>query len=169
MHSTELDELDREILMILQHGIPIESRPYQKIAEMIGPEVTEDEVIRHIERMKNKNYIRRMSGFFESRKLGYQSMLVAVKPKEHCFEQAVEFINRFPGVTHNYERSHEYSIWFTLIAINDATLQRILDWIEECGYVESMMRFEMAQRYKINVTFDVKHGKGEKKHGESCH
>lgn len=155
----ELDAIDRQILMILQRGIAIESRPYQAMAEEIGG-VSEDEVIARIARMKENNIIRRMSGFFDSRRLGYQSMLVAVKPKPGAFDDAVAFINQFPGITHNYERSHEYSIWFTIIAINRPTLDWILDRIEACGAVEGMMRFEMTQRYKIDVTFDVAQQEG---------
>lgn len=155
----ELDAIDRQILMILQRGIAIESRPYQAMAEEIGG-VSEDEVIARIARMKENNIIRRMSGFFDSRRLGYQSMLVAVKPQPGAFEDAVAFINQFPGITHNYERSHEYSIWFTIIAINRPTLDWILDRIEACGAVDGMMRFEMTQRYKIDVTFDVAQQEG---------
>lgn len=155
----ELDAIDRQILMILQRGIAIESRPYQAMAEEIGG-VSEDEVIARIARMKENNIIRRMSGFFDSRRLGYQSMLVAVKPQPGAFDDAVAFINQFPGITHNYERSHEYSIWFTIIAINRPTLDWILDRIEACGAVEGMMRFEMTQRYKIDVTFDVAQQEG---------
>lgn len=150
----ELDAIDRQILMILQRGIAIESRPYQAMAEEIGG-VSEDEVIARIARLKESQIIRRMSGFFDSRRLGYQSMLVAVKPKPGAFDDAVAFINQFPGITHNYERSHAYSIWFTIIAINRPTLDWILDRIEACGAVDGMMRFEMTQRFKIDVTFDV--------------
>ena len=155
----ELDAIDRQILMILQRGIAIESRPYQAMAEEIGG-VSEDEVIARIARMKENNIIRRMSGFFDSRCLGYQSMLVAVKPQPGAFDDAVTFINQFSGITHNYERSHEYSIWFTIIAINRPTLDWILDRIEACGAVDGMMRFEMTQRYKIDVTFDVAQQEG---------
>ena len=150
----EMDRIDREILMILQRGIAIESRPYQAMAEEIGG-VSEDEVIARIARMKEENIIRRMSGFFDSRRLGYDSMLVAVKPEPDAFDEAVAFINQFPGITHNYERSHDYSIWFTLIAINRPTRDWILDRIEACDAVQRMMRFEMSQRFKIDVTFDV--------------
>lgn len=155
----ELDAIDRQILMILQRGIAIESRPYQAMAEEIGG-VSEDEVIARIARLKENNIIRRMSGFFDSRRLGYQSMLVAVKPKPGAFDDAVAFINQFPGITHNYERSHAYSIWFTIIAINRPTLDWILDRIEACGAVDGMMRFEMTQRFKIDVTFDVAQQEG---------
>ena len=162
----ELDAIDRKILMILQRGIAITARPYQAMADEIGGEVTESDVIYRIDRMKKENIIRRMSGFFDSRMLGYQSMLVAVKPKAADFDEAVAFINQYPGVTHNYERSHEYSIWFTIIAINQPTLDMILDQIEACGYVQDMMRFEMSERFKIDVTFDVEK-EGGLDHGQS--
>ena len=164
----ELDAIDRKILMILQRGIAIMARPYQAMADEIGGEVTESDVIYRIDRMKKENIIRRMSGFFDSRMLGYQSMLVAVKPKAGDFDEAVAFINQYPGVTHNYERSHEYSIGFTIIAINQPTLDMILDQIEACGYVQDMMRFEMSERFKIDVTFDVEK-EGGLDHGQSGH
>lgn len=161
-----LTELDRAILMILQRGIPVCNRPYQAMAEEIGG-VSEEAVIESIGRMKEENIIRRMSGFFDSRKLGYKSMLVAVKPKAGCFDDAVEVINAYTGITHNYERNHDFSIWFTLIAINQSTVNMILDQIEASGFVQEMLRFEMSERYKIDVTFDVRGQKGGHPHGES--
>lgn len=153
----ELDPIDRQILMILQRGIAIESRPYQAMADEIGG-ISEEDVIRRIARLKETEIIRRMSGFFDSRRLGYQSVLVAVQPEPGLFDDAVRAINRYPGVTHNYERDHAYSIWFTLIAINRPTLEHILDEIESEPSVAAMMRFAMSQRYKIDVTFDVAEG-----------
>lgn len=153
----ELDPIDRQILMILQRGIAIESRPYQAMADEIGG-TSEEDVIRRIARLKETEIIRRMSGFFDSRRLGYQSVLVAVQPEPGRFDDAVRAINRYPGVTHNYERDHAYSIWFTLIAINQPTLEHILDEIEAEPSVAAMMRFAMSQRYKIDVTFDVAEG-----------
>lgn len=153
----ELDPIDRQILMILQRGIAIESRPYQAMADEIGG-ISEEDVIRRIARLKEEHIIRRMSGFFDSRRLGYQSVLVAVQPEPGRFDEAVRAINRYPGVTHNYERDHAYSIWFTLIAINQPTLEHILDEIEAEPSVAAMMCFAMSQRYKIDVTFDVAEG-----------
>lgn len=153
----ELDPIDRQILMILQRGIAIASRPYQAMADEIGG-ISEEDVIRRIARLKETEIIRRMSGFFDSRRLGYQSVLVAVQPEPGRFDDAVRAINRYPGVTHNYERDHAYSIWFTLITINQPTLEHILDEIEAEPSVAAMMRFAMSQRYKIDVTFDVAEG-----------
>lgn len=152
-----LDDLDRRILMILQRGIPIASRPYAVMAEEIGG-VTEEEVIHRIARLKTENIIRRMSGFFNSHALGYKSSLIAVRPTPGYFDEAVQVINRYPGVTHNYERNHDYAIWFTLIAINRPTMEKILDDIQASPYVDRMLRFEMNRRYKIDVTFALEQG-----------
>lgn len=152
-----LDEKDKEILMYLQKGIPIIAKPYQKMADDIG-ELTEDEVISRIKRLKADNIIRRMSGFFNSNQLGYVSTLVAVKPKAEKFDKAITLINSFTGITHNYLREHEYSIWFTLIAINQKTMESILNQIKNDDSIESLLPFGMKKRYKIDVTFDVKRG-----------
>lgn len=151
----ELDSIDRAILMELQKGIPITSRPYADMAETVGHEVTEDEVIRRIDRLKKENIIRRMSGFFNSPALGYKSTLVGLRPKEGRYAEAAEVVNAFPGVTHNYERDHYLNMWFTLIAINKPTLDHILAQIKSHDSVEEMLAFDMSKRYKIDVTFDL--------------
>lgn len=149
-----LDELDKAILMHLQKGIPLTQKPYQTMAEALG--TTEDEVIGRIQKLKDDNIIRRMSGFFNSQNLGYVSTLVAVKAKEGHFDEAVALINSYTGITHNYLRAHEYNVWFTLIAINKKTMDYILETIKNSPYVESLLPFDMKKRYKIDVTFDVR-------------
>lgn len=151
----QLDELDKAILMRLQKGIPIDSKPYLKMAEEIG-NTSESEVIARIQKLKEDNIIRRMSGFFNSQNLGYVSTLVAVKPKEAYFDEAISLINSYTGITHNYLRAHEYNVWFTLIAINQKTMAHILETIKNSPYVESLIPFDMKKRYKIDVTFDVR-------------
>ena len=61
----KIDETDKRILMILQRGIPIVSRPYLAMAKELC-DIDEDEVIRRIGSLKEENIIRRMSGFFNS-------------------------------------------------------------------------------------------------------
>lgn len=149
-----IDQTDKAILMILQRGIPITGRPYQDMAEEIGG-ITENEVIERIAILKKEQIIRRMSGFFNSRKLGYVSVLCAISVPEDKVEEVAKMVNSYPGVTHNYLRKHRYNMWFTLIAINDAEMQRILDTIEADENVEKVLRLFTNHRFKIDVTFDL--------------
>ena len=150
----QLDAIDKAILMILQRGIPITTRPYLAMAEEIG-NISEQEVIERIAVLKEENIIRRMSGFFNSGKLGYVSALCAIKVPPEKLDEAAAVVNRYPGVTHNYMREHEYNMWFTLIARDVKTRERILDEIEAAPCVEKVLRLYTNRRYKINVTFDL--------------
>ena len=150
----KIDEVDKRILMILQRGIPITSRPYLAMAEELG-DVSEDEVIRRIDVLKRENIIRRMSGFFNSRKLGYVSVLCAIEVEPDKIDDVAELINKFPGITHNYLRENKYNMWFTVIAINQETLDKIVDIIDEHPAVKRVLRFYTGHRFKIDVTFDL--------------
>jgi len=150
----KIDEMDKRILMILQRGIPITSRPYLAMAEELG-NISEDEVISRIDVLKKENIIRRMSGFFNSRKLGYVSVLCAIEVEETKIDEVSELINKFPGITHNYLRQNKYNMWFTVIAIDQETLDKIVDIIDAHPAVKRVMRFYTGHRFKIDVTFDL--------------
>ena len=59
---------------------------------------------------------------FDTRALGYQSMLVAAKvDPEHPWRPA-KIVNAHPGVSHNYLRNHEFNMWFTIAVEPDSEL-----------------------------------------------
>ena len=103
-----LDELDRLILNEIQSNLPIEPRPYQVLAEKL--KCSEEEVLRRVQEMKDRDLIRRIGANCNSRKLGYTSTLCAAKVPSHLLERFVEVVNSYTGVTHNYRREHEYNI-----------------------------------------------------------
>lgn len=150
----QIDEVDKKILMCLQQGIPFCSRPYQKMAEEIG-DIKEQEVLERIAVLKKENIIRRMSGFFNSRKLGYTSVLCAIQVPKTQIEEIAVFLQRFPGITHNYLRNHTYNMWFTLISGSEQELETILGLIEQNPKVKKLLRFYSNKRFKIDVTFDL--------------
>lgn len=150
----QIDEIDKKILMCLQRGIPFCSRPYQKMAEEIGG-VGEQEVLERIAVLKQENIIRRMSGFFNSRKLGYTSVLCAIQVPKEQIEETAALLHRFPGITHNYLRNHTYNMWFTLISGSKQELETILGLIEQDPKVKKILRFYSDKRFKIDVTFDL--------------
>lgn len=151
----ELAEMDKKILMLLQKGLPFCRRPYAELALQIGEGVTETEVIERISRLKRDSIIRRMSGFFNSQKLGYAPVLCAIKVAEENIVQVARVINQFPGITHNYERDYEYNMWFTLLAVSEAEAHNILTQIENLPEVESLLKFYAKKRFKLNVTFKL--------------
>ena len=148
-----LDELDRIILNEIQSNLPIAPRPYQMLAEKL--KCSEEEIIRRVQKMKDREVIRRIGANCNSRKLGYTSTLCAAKVPLDLMERFIEVVNSYTGVTHNYRREHEYNIWFTLIAPSTEAIKRILGEISQRTGVEEVISLPAERLFKIQVDFEV--------------
>ena len=49
-------------------------------------------------------------------------MLVAAKVDAENPQRAAKIINSHPGVSHNYLRTHEFNLWFTIATPPDSEL-----------------------------------------------
>jgi len=148
-----LDDMDRMILNEIQSNLPIEPRPYQVLAEKL--QCSEEEVLRRVQDMKDRDVIRRIGANCNSRMLGYTSTLCAAKVPSQLMAQFVEVVNGYSGVTHNYRREHTYNIWFTLIAPSKEEIKRILSEISERTGVEEIISLPAERLFKIQVDFEV--------------
>lgn len=151
-NSVELDELDRRILDIIQGEFPLISKPYARLGSMLG--VKADTVFERVERMRENGVIRRLGANFQSGKLGCVSTLCAARVKPEELEMFVKRVNAEIGVTHNYERDHEWNIWFTLIAPDKGTAEKILSSIESDTGVK-ILNLPATCMYKIRVDFPM--------------
>ena len=115
-----LDDLDRRLLNLMQGSFPIAPRPYQHVAALA--QVPEAEVLARVERLLAKRIIRQVTPIFDTRALGYSSMLVAAKVDPDHPHRAAQVINEHPGVSHNYLRNHEFNLWFTIATEPDSRL-----------------------------------------------
>jgi len=119
--KTNLTEgVENLVLRYLQDGIPIVSRPFHEMARGIGIEV---EVLMEVIRdLKERRIIRQISPIYDTRMLGYESLLVAFKVNPAKIDTVAQLINSHPGVSHNYERDHVFNLWFTLAIPPDSRL-----------------------------------------------
>ncbi len=149
------DEIDRRLLNALQAGIPLTRHPFEGIAEAVG--VEQDEVLRRMGVLKAAAIIRQVSAIFDTRALGYESTLVAASyPEDRLFE-AASVINGHPGVSHNYRRTHDFNMWFTLAVEPGArmSLEDALDVLARETGATSMRILPTLMLYKINVQLDM--------------
>ncbi len=149
---TALEKIEQDVLEIIQQDFPIAPRPYEVLAEKLG--ATEDEVFEAVQSLCRKGIIRRLGGSFDSRKIGYKSTLAALSVPEDRLEEAVEIVNGYAGVTHNYEREGKYNVWFTIIAPSEEEIERI---VEEIGEKTSAptLNLPATHMFKIKVNFEL--------------
>jgi DNA-binding Lrp family transcriptional regulator len=148
-----IDDVDRAILNRIQSDFPITKRPFLSIAENLG--LAENEVIKRIEQLKEKGIIRRIGGNFVPEKLGFVSTLCAAKVPEDKIEGFARTVNRYPGVTHNYQRDNKYNIWFTFIAQSMDEIKGNLEDISRETGVTDIINLPATKMYKIRAHFDL--------------
>ncbi len=148
-----IDDVDRAILNRIQSDFPMTKRPYLSIAENFG--LSENEVIKRLERLKKKGIIRRIGGNFVPEKLGFVSTLCAAKVPEDKIEGFARTVNRYPGVTHNYQRDNTYNIWFTFIAQSMDEIEGNIEDISRETGVKDIINLPATKMYKIRAHFDL--------------
>ncbi len=151
--EAELSELDKKVLNVVQDELPLVPHPFAALAEKVG--MDEKEFLAHLMHLKERGYLRRFGAFFNSKALGYNGSLIAIRAAEDKIADVAQAINSYPGVTHNYERIGEYNLWFTLQISSDASRKKILDEIKGLPGVEKLMDLESEKSYKVRVQFHI--------------
>lgn len=149
----ELSTTDRAILDALQRGLPVAERPFANIANDLG--LDEPTVVSKVADLKRAGYIRRLGAFFSSRRLGYRGTLIALSVSENRLAAVANFVNRFPGVTHNYQREGKYQLWFTLLTLGTEEKQAVLSALAELDGVQDIMELPSEKAYKIRVALPM--------------
>ena len=146
-----LSEFDKAILNSVQGDFPLESRPFAVLAERLHTD--EAILIARLTELKKAGYLRRLGAYFDSDALGYQGMLIALCVSPERFASVIEAINRYDGITHNYEREGEYNLWFTLQTASELQQKQILAEIRGLAGVERMLELRSTKKYKVRVQF----------------
>jgi DNA-binding Lrp family transcriptional regulator len=156
--AVPLDDLDRKLLNLMQGSFPIEPRPYARVAELAG--VGEDETMRRVRRLLDERIIRQVTPIFDTRALGYSSMLVAAKVDAENPWRAAKVVNAHPGVSHNYLRNHDFNLWFTIATEPDSKLglEGTLDALAREAGAESVRMLPTLKLFKIRMDLEMEKG-----------
>jgi DNA-binding Lrp family transcriptional regulator len=153
-----LDEDDKKLLNLMQGSFALTERPFAHVAQLAG--LQEADVLERVARLLKGRIIREITPIFDTRALGYSSMLVAAKVDAENPHRAASFINTHPGVTHNYLRNHDFNLWFT-IAVEPGSklgLQGTLDVMAERTGAESIRQLPTLTLFKIRMDLEMEQG-----------
>lgn len=149
----ELDSTDKAILNMIQWDFPLVARPFAEIGKRLN--ISEDEAMRRTKAIKETGIIRQINAIFDTRRLNYKSALIAMSIKPEKLEFVANEINKHPGVSHNYERNHEYNLWFTIAVPPDGVIQRDLEKFAKLDGVIKYRLLPTLKLYKIGVRLDM--------------
>ena len=149
----ELTQFDKELLNLIQTGLPLTPAPFAAVAARLG--CPEQQVLERLAQLRDAGVIRRLGAFFDAESLGYRGWLVAVKVEEISLPTVAQAVNAWPEVTHNDERDHEYNLWFTIQTRTDEEKEERLRQVASMPGVSAVFSLPTTDRFKVNVEFQM--------------
>ncbi len=147
----DLSAMEQHLLNDFQRGLPLTVRPFATIAERLG--VSEAEVLESLERLQDSGAVSRVGPVFSPNRIGVSTLAALAVPRERL-ESVAEFVSSLPEVNHNYEREHEYNLWFVITAADDERLDRVLCDIAYQTGLEPL-DLPMLEDFFIDLGFDL--------------
>ena len=156
--AVPLDATDRRLMNLLQSSFPLHREPFELIAS--EAELALDEVMTRTQRLLDERIIREITPIFDTRALGYSSMLVAARVDSENPQRAAGIVNSHPGVSHNYLRTHDFNLWFTIATPPESELglEGTLEALMRETGAESMRELPTLTLFKINMNLEMEGG-----------
>ena len=149
--STSFSTLEKRLLNDFQHDFPLSATPFADMAEQLG--VSEDEVLSSVRKLQDDGVISRVGPVFTPNRIGVSTLAAMSVPAEKL-ECVARIISAFPEVNHNYEREHEYNLWFVVTASSEEHLDIVLHEIEQHAEYP-LMSLPMLEDYFIDLGFKL--------------
>lgn len=147
-----MDTVDRAIVNTLQEGFPVCDQPFARVAGML--DLTEDELINRLQILLDDGVLSRFGPLFHTERMGGCVTLGAMKVPKSYLRSVTRVVNSFPEVAHNYERTHEFNIWFVVAAETSAAVDEAVAGIEQqTGFPVYNMPKE--REYFVGLKFNV--------------
>lgn len=107
-----MDELDRQLINRLQHGLPLVRQPWEALAEELG---SSSATLRaRVQALLEDGTLTRFGPMFDIERLGGAFTLAALSVPEQRFDEVAAVLEAMPEVAHNYRREHAWNMWFVL-------------------------------------------------------
>jgi len=150
---TSINESDKELLNEIQWTFPLVTKPFDAIAKKFH--TTPEDIKSRLNELKEIGVLRQLSAIFDTRKLGYTSSLVAMEIESDELDYVASKINLHPGISHNYERDHQFNLWFTLAVPPGADLKVELEKFNVLKGIKKVRMLPTLQLFKIGVKLDM--------------
>lgn len=149
--SAPIRDEDKQLLLALQAAFPLEREPFKVLGEYFG--FTESEILARLQSWQAQGVLRRIGGILDPGKLGYSTLLAAMKLEPDGLESAARIVSALPQVTHNYLRGGYFNLWFTLVCRNSAQAGKILKTLRRKIRPRHLIALPVRKFYKLSAVF----------------
>ena len=145
------------MVVALQRGIPLCARPFEELSRELG--CGEADLLACLARQRAVGTVRRFGAVFDTRRLGYRSVLCAAAVSVEALDAAAAKLTPLAGVTHCYVREATSALrpgvpnlWFTLSYPADIFPAMVDEVAARLGPY-ALHVLPATRRYKVDVVF----------------
>ncbi len=147
----KLTALELRLLNEYQRDLPLTATPFADMAERLG--VDEATVLRLLNKLQEQGVISRVGPVFRPKRVGVSTLAAMAVPEERL-DMVAALVNGYGEVNHNYEREHEFNLWFVLTAPTQEHLQQVLDEIAQRTGI-AVMDLPLRRPFHIDLGFPL--------------
>lgn len=146
-----MDAIDKTLLNNFQRNLPLEPRPFARIAETLN--LSEDDVLERLAGLRDSGAVSRVGAVVAPNTVG-ASTLAAMAVPPGRLDAVAAIVNAEPGVNHNYEREHTVNLWFVVTAADDAGVEEVLRRIERKTGIP-VLNLPLEKAFHIDLGFEL--------------
>jgi len=145
---------DISLVNLWQRDFPLEPRPFAAVGRRAG--LSEAETIARFADLRRDGVVDRIGPVFRPNTVGASSLAAMAVPPERL-PQVAALVSAQPGVNHNYQRAHQYNLWFVATATSAGEVERTLARIESAAGLP-VLRLPLLEEFHIDLGFDLATG-----------
>lgn len=150
--QAELTDFEKQLINCYQGDFPLTSEPFQVIAERLNS--TNKKVQETIKQLLNHGVLTRFGPLYNIEKVDGALSLCALKVPSQRFDEVAELVNSYTEVAHNYQRDHEWNMWFVLAAESEQALIEIFDQISKASGCPSL-NLPKQTEFFVGLKFEI--------------
>ncbi len=125
--ALKFSDIEKKLINRLQHDLPLVREPFVAIANELG--LSETQVLGSLRSLQERGVITRFGPLFDITKKQGAISLCALKVPKDRFQEVTLLVNNYPQVAHNYQREHEWNMWFVLACKSQQELEETFNEI----------------------------------------
>ncbi|HET7794574.1 MAG TPA: Lrp/AsnC family transcriptional regulator, partial [Rhizobacter sp.] len=135
-----------------QRDFPLVAAPFEHIAHVLG--TTEDAVLHEFALLQGEGSVSRIGAVWGAG-AGGAAMLCAFAAPAARLGVMAALVSAEPGVNHNYEREHDWNLWFVVTGRDRAAVNATVDRLEAATGLKAL-RLRMQRAYRIDLGFELR-------------
>ena len=150
--ADDLDSFDRQLLNLLQHGLPLVRHPWEEVARRL--DASPQQIRERVQALLDDGVLTRFGPMFDIETLGGAFTLAAMSVSESRFDTVAALLDSLPEVAHNYRRNHSWNMWFVVACDSPAALEKTLAHIETATGLP-VLNLPKEETYHVGLHFQL--------------